>query len=222
MRNWKSYRSTFESALGKDSFDAVDGLAKQVQQFNQSSRLYKQQLQLAQSEAKGMRDWYARQASQFSVENAKLGVQRSQAMQGVKAIEDQIHDANKMVQKLQEDLARTQTFGMKGASGTQMAMQAAMSPHMMIAMAQLGQAAQAMFTGNYSGAGRQFAQGVVWATLGNPMWLMRVAQNPQLAKAVNVALMAQKGSRVGIDSARLLTAATKAMGDEIYAESEPR
>lgn len=218
LRNWRSYRSTFEAALEPASFRAVDSIAQEVQRFNQSRRVYQGQLDLAKREAASMREFYARQSAQLQVKSGRLGLQRADAVQGVKAIEDQINEANTLLGKLQKDLTQTQTFGLKSGNA---AIQTAMSPHMMIALAQLGQALQATFTGNLAGAGRQLMQGLVWATLGNPLWLQRLAGNPQLAKAVDTAIQVQKGARLSIDGARLLTAATKAVGDEIYKESKP-
>ena len=56
----------------------------------------------------------------------------------------------------------------------------------MLALAQVGQALQASFTGNWIGVTRQLMQGVVWYTLGNPAFLTKMLGSPKLTKSLEI------------------------------------
>lgn len=213
-REWKKYRSTFEAALEPDGLKAIDAIAEGAQRYAQSKQLYQRQLGQVGREEKAVREFYQRQRAQLGVEKGKLLPAKRTATNAVADLEQQIHDTNKHIKQLTEQLTREKTLGLRGGDLTS----AVMSPHLMIAVAQFGQALQASFTGNWVGVARQFLQGVVWATLGNPIWLAKLAQNPHLAQAVNVALQVQKGAHVSLEAGRLLNGALRAVGDEVFEE----
>src|SRR5574337_63594 len=210
LNQWRRYRGTFEAALEPQAFDAVDSIARSVQKFNQSRKIYGQALREATQQRQLINEFYTRQRAQLDVARGRLGPQ-------VKAANEGVADLTRQVQQADEQVARLKSFGL---SGRQELMRSVASPYTMIALAQLGQALQATFTGNYSGAGRQLMQGAVWATLGNPMWITRLAQNPSLSLALSRAIAVQRGARMTLQDARYINAATRFLGDTIQQESQ--
>lgn len=92
----------------------------------------------------------------------------------------EVETAQSAVEAAEKGVTSAQTFEMssRGAMGN------VINPWTMMAMAQFGQAFAASLTGNISGVMMQTAQGLVWLTAGNPMFLVKLAQNPKVAQTI--------------------------------------
>lgn len=103
----------------------------------------------------------------------KFGKVQKQATSEVEA-------AQRGVEAAEKGVTSAQTFEMsnRGAMGN------VINPWTMMAMAQFGQALAASMTGNITGVMMQTAQGLIWLTAGNPMFLVKLAQNPKVAQGL--------------------------------------
>ena len=87
------------------------------------------------------------------------------------------------------------------------------SPYAMMALAQVGQALQATFTGSYAAASRQLAQGVVWYTLGNPDFITKMLGSPKLSKSLSVIASGQGQGPKIVNAGRTLYEAMQEGGE---------
>lgn len=111
----------------------------------------------------------------------------NQAANAMKAYEETLRKAEgavgkaqKPVSKAEEQLLSAQTFGM----GKMQQEKGMMNVWNLVGLAQFGQAAAALATGNIMGFFMQNVQGVMWLTVGNPVYLSKVANNPKIANGI--------------------------------------
>src|SRR5262245_13939627 len=157
-RNWLRYRETFKEALPELQFQALDALERNVASFN-----------LANLE-------FRRNVVRFN----QFGKLEKEAGADVRTAGAVMRKAERGVSAAENELMGAQTLGLSKRGGSMM--ETVMNPWNMMAIAQVGQAAQALFTGNVGGAVRQLMQGVAWATIGNPQWIVKFVSNPTNAQ----------------------------------------
>lgn len=174
-REFNKFEGAFREALPPSQFQTMKDFRDIVHQFNNESAAFR-----------------AAQAG-LKEKIAGAGKEVSQARQGV-ALQGQALSAAKK----EAAGAQGQTSYRTGAVG-QFA-----SPYAMMALAQVGQALQATFTGSYAAAGRQLAQGVVWYTLGNPDFITKMLGNPKLGGALRVIASGESQGPKVLNAGRML------------------
>ncbi len=181
-RNWARYGETFKEALEPDQYNALKGIDSTIARYNIDAKTAMKAMRENRAAATGLKETAQETKAQFGPDLSQLREQIAGQRGTVKDAQQQL-----------EALSKSAKSGMRSGIS---------NPYMWMAVAQVGQALQATFTANWAGAGRQLAQGVVWYTLGNPMYLEKVMGNPNLSKALAVISGASKGTEVAMRDGR--------------------
>ncbi len=181
-RNWARYGETFKEALEPDQYNALKGIDSTIAKYNIDAKTAMKAMRENRIAATGLKETAQETKAQFGPDLSQLREQIAGQRGTVKDAQQQL-----------ETLSKSAKSGMRSGIS---------NPYMWMAVAQVGQALQATFTANWAGAGRQLAQGVVWYTLGNPMYLEKVMSKPGLSKALAVISGASKGTEVAMRDGR--------------------
>ncbi len=181
-RNWARYGETFKEALEPDQYAALKGIDSTIARYNIDAKTAMKAMRENRIAATGLKETAQETKAQF-------GPDLNQLKEQIAGQRGTVRDAQKQL----ETLNASAKSGMRSGIS---------NPYMWMAVAQVGQALQATFTANWAGAGRQLAQGVVWYTLGNPMYLEKVMSKPGLSKALAVISGASKGTEVAMRDGR--------------------
>lgn len=181
-RNWARYGETFKEALEPDQYGALKGIDSTIAKYNIDAKTAMKAMRENRIAATGLKETAQETKAQF-------GPDLSQLQEQIRGQKGAVSDAQKQL----ETLSKSAKSGMRSGIS---------NPYMWMAVAQVGQALQATFTANWAGAGRQLAQGVVWYTLGNPMYLEKVMGNPNLSRALAIISGASKGTEVAMRDGR--------------------
>ncbi len=181
-RNWARYGETFKEALEPDQYNALKGIDSTIARYNIDAKTAMKAMRENRTAATGLKETAQETKAQF-------GPDLSQLKEQIRGQQGTVRDAQQQL----EALSKSAKSGMRSGIS---------NPYMWMAVAQVGQALQATFTANWAGAGRQLAQGVVWYTLGNPMYLEKVMSKPGLSRALAVISGASKGTEVAMRDGR--------------------
>lgn len=174
-REFNKFEGAFREALPPTQFQAMQDFRNIVHQFNQESAL-------------------------FRSAQAGLKQQITEAGKGVAQAKHVVTAQGAVLRGAKTEAAAAKSQS-KYASST---VQQFASPYAMMALAQVGQAVQATFTGSYAAASRQLAQGVVWYTLGNPDFITKMLGSPKLSKSLSVIASGQGQGPKVVNAGRML------------------
>jgi len=181
-RNWARYGETFKEALEPDQYGALKGIDATIAKYNIDTKTALKAMRENRTAQIGLKETAQDTKAQFGPDLAQLQEQ-------IRGQKGTVSEAQKQLNQLSQSAKSGMRSGIS-------------NPYMWMAIAQVGQALQATFTANWAGAGRQLAQGVVWYTIGNPMYLEKLMGNKNLSKALAVVSGVSKGVEVGSRDSR--------------------
>jgi len=176
-RNWARYGETFKEALDPDQYAALKGIDATIAKYNIDSKTALKAMRENRAAQTGLKEAAQDTKMQF-------GPDLSQLQEQIRGQKGTVSEAQKQLNQLSQSAKSGMRSGIS-------------NPYMWMAVAQVGQALQATFTANWAGAGRQLAQGVVWYTIGNPMYLEKMMGNKNLSKALAVVSGVSRGAEEG-------------------------
>lgn len=181
-RNWARYGETFKEALEPDQYLALKGIDATIARYNIDTKTALKAMRENRTATMGLKETAQDTKAQF-------GPDLSQLQEQIRGQKGTVSEAQKQLNQLSQSAKSGMRSGIS-------------NPYMWMAIAQVGQALQATFTANWAGAGRQLAQGVVWYTIGNPMYLEKLMGNKNLSKALAVVSGVSRGAEEGTRNAR--------------------
>jgi len=164
-------------ALDPDQYAALKGIDATIAKYNIDSKTALKAMRENRAAQTGLKEAAQDTKMQF-------GPDLSQLQEQIRGQKGTVSEAQKQLNQLSQSAKSGMRSGIS-------------NPYMWMAVAQVGQALQATFTANWAGAGRQLAQGVVWYTIGNPMYLEKMMGNKNLSKALAVVSGVSRGAEEG-------------------------